>query len=247
MNTILNLIGAENVCSLNLQHLRNRFYLGTLRNKLLNLSSEATSRSPLDDNIFKQVISGDLIKADRKFKEPIEFRPFAKHCFAMNENPVITDRTHALERRLIVIRFKNVFSGAAQDKNLEKKLSKELSGILNWALEGLHRVLSKDEIFVSKQMEKDLNSFLLDLNPVRMFVEEKCVITPNAEVSKTELYKEYKSWAWGAGMKPMSRTRFYKQLELDYPKITIDTFGVRKFKGIGLRSEGHGEEGDIPF
>ena len=91
----------------------------------------------------------------------------------MNEVPLITDTSFAFERRLIIVKFNETFVGNRADKGLDDKLSQELSGVFNWALEGLRRVLETGEITESQQMIQDKRDFLSQLNPVKTFVEEE--------------------------------------------------------------------------
>jgi len=130
------------------------------------------------------VISGDLVQADVKHKEPFTFRPIAKHIFSMNETPIITDRTYAMKRRLIILKFNQTFCGKKEDKHLEDKLAKELPGILNWSLIGLSRVLQNESITKSKWMEEDKKAFMRSINPVLSFVDEVCVLKAEALVLK---------------------------------------------------------------
>jgi P4 family phage/plasmid primase-like protien len=234
INTISKLVGRENITALELHQFSDKFLLGTLRNKLLNISTEVQTKSVVDDSIFKQVISGDLVQADVKFKDPITFRPIAKHIFSMNDIPVITDRTHAFKRRLIVVKFNQVFEGRVADKFLEDKLSKELPGILNWALEGLSRILKNNQVFCSDQMERDKDEFLRSLNPVRNFVEELCKLGEGFSAYRDELFQEYQQWSKDSGLKALSKIKFYRQIRQDFPTIRDDTHGRNKFSGIKI-------------
>ncbi len=234
INTISKLVGRDNISALELHQFSDKFLLGILRDKLLNISTEVQTRSVVDDNILKAVISGDLVQADVKFKDPITFRPFAKHIFSMNDIPVITDKTHAFKRRLIVVKFNQVFEGETADKFLEEKLSKELPGVLNWALEGLSRVLQNSRIFCSDQMEKDKREFLRSLNPVLCFVEEVCELGEDFYVGRNELFQAYRQWSKSSGFQPLGKNKFYRQVRQDFPQITEDTHGVNSFKGIAV-------------
>jgi P4 family phage/plasmid primase-like protien len=247
INTVSKLVGRDNISALELHQFSDKFLLGILRNKLLNISTEVQTRSAVDDNILKQVISGDLVQADVKFKDPITFRPIAKHIFSMNDIPVITDRTNAFKRRLIVLKFNQVFEGETADKFLEEKLSKELPGILNWALEGLSLVLKNNRIFCSDQMEEDKNEFLRSLNPVLCFVEEVCELGEGFSVGRNELYHAYRQWSKSSGLQTLGKNKFYRQIRQDFPQITEDTHGVNSFNGIAIVNPYYEWEEPPPF
>ena len=236
INILTKVIGKENVSALEPHQFSNKFLLGTLKEKLLNVSSEIQTKSKIDASILKQVISGDLVQADIKYKPPFTFRPFAKHIFSMNEIPIITDRTYAMKRRLIILKFNQTFCGQKDDKRLEKKLAKELSGILNWALVGLLRVLKNESITESGHMKEDKKSFIRAINPLLIFVEEYCVLNENAMVGKDNLFMAYKKYCYESGLRHLSKIKFYYQLLNDFPKISESRpdGGRRHFKGIGL-------------
>ena len=236
INILIKVIGKENVAALELHQLSDKFLVGTLKDKLLNVSSEVQTKSQVQDNVFKQLISGDFIQADVKHKSPFTFRPIAKYIFSMNEIPVITDRTYALARRLIVVKFNQRFEGDGEDKRLEDKLTEELSGILNWCLEGLRRVVENDEIGETKQMELDKKEFLKAINPVANFVDEACVLCEAFKIGKNKLYQGYVKYCKDSGLRPMSKIKFYNQFLSDYPQIVEKRpeGGERCFMGVEL-------------
>jgi len=236
INTHTKVVGKENVSALDPHQFSNKFLLGSLKDKLLNVSSEIQTKSKIDSSILKQVISGDLVQADVKYKPPFSFRPIAKHIFSMNEIPIITDRTFAMKRRLSILKFNQTFFGKKEDKRLEDKLEKELPGILNWCLVGLSRVLQNESITESEQMKEDKISFMASINPVLTFVEEDCVLKKDELVGKDELFKAYKKYCEESGLRHLSKIKFYQQLLSDFPGIVEarPDGGTRQFKGIGV-------------
>jgi putative DNA primase/helicase len=219
--------------------LQDKFILGHLKNKLLNISTEIETRVPLASNILKKIISGELIQADQKFnKNPVIFKPIAKHIFSMNEIPIITDKSWGFERRLIVIKFNQRFEGINEDKFLDKKLEEEISGIFNWMLLGLKRVLDTGNISESEQMIRDRKNFLKSINPVSYFFDEQIDFEPTAMIEKTDLYKAYASWCDESGVRKLSKIRFYAQVLCDYQTVEEKQGRdnqPRVFKGIALK------------
>ena len=90
-----------------------------------------------------------------------------------------------------------------QDKHLAKKIiSKELSGIFNWVLEGLGRLLKQQQFTESPKAKELLEEMRYESDSVAQFIEDK-----GYEPSKTDenpmLYKtfknEYKSFCISQG------------------------------------------------
>jgi putative DNA primase/helicase len=237
INILNRIVGKENVSAIELHQLSNRFLLSHLKDKMLNVSTEVETSSQIESNIFKQIISGDLVQVDVKYKDPFSFRPTAKHIFSMNEIPIITDRTYAFARRLILVTFNQQFTGSDEDKHLEEKLTEELPGILNWCLLGLTNVLENERINESEQMLEDKNAFLRDINPVVGFVEDQCIFDEYCSVEKKELYKRYVEYCKESGVRSLGNARFYRQLVNDYPAIreVRPRSKGRHFDGIRLK------------
>jgi|GEM_PF-4000628 len=235
-NILTKLIGLQNVSGIALHQLADKFILGSLKDKLLNVSTEASSKGQVADDVFKKVVSGDYVQADRKFRDPFLFRPIAKHLFLMNSLPVITDRTFALARRIEVVKFEQTFTGDRADKHLEAKLEMELSGILNWSLVGLARVLETNEITESPKMLDDKKEMLRAINPALTFVDERCVVSPDARIGKEALYTSYRQFCEESGLKATSNIKFYRQLTADFPELAEvrPDAGTRMFQGIGV-------------
>lgn len=95
----------------------------------------------------------------------------------MNEPPVIHDNTRGRKRRMVILDFpvkfeagKNVKSKEVLKAELTK--SESLSGILNWALDGLKRLL-KNRVFSDERSEAIMAlNYEKKSNPIRYFVHE---------------------------------------------------------------------------
>ena len=241
IKTLTDIVGVENTSSLDPSMFSDKFLLGSLKDKLLNVSSEVDTKEQIASNIFKKTISGDMIQADVKYqKEAFTFYPIAKYVFSMNQTPVISDKSFAFERRLIIVKFNQTFSGKNADYQLQSKLRKELSGIFNWALMGLNRIM-KEYIGISEtsQMIADKAIFMQKINPMLVFVDEKCDLNPMNSIVKTELYEEYAKWCDSSGLRKLSRMRFYSQLLDDYSAISSKKppgAEPREFEGIAMKN-----------
>ena len=237
IDILVGILGEENVCSLPLQLFGERFLIGQLRDKLVNVASELSTNRPVDTANFKDAVTGGLLMADQKHGKPFSFYPIAKHIFSMNEVPKITDKSYGFQRRPIVLTFNERFEGSRRDPQLTKKLLAERDGIFNWMLEGLYMVLERDDLYVADSVEKDTALFVKSTNPVLLFVEDCCILSPAASVKPKHLYNEYKAWCEEGKNRPLSRNRFYDQIMIHFPSIEKRQTGElreRKYHGIGL-------------
>ena len=86
--------------------------------------------------------------------------------------PESRDRTYAFYRRWLVIPFEKTFAGKEADKELRAKLYRELSGILNWALEGLQRLHTNQAFTVPKAVQDAIDAYKRENNTVASFAAE---------------------------------------------------------------------------
>jgi putative DNA primase/helicase len=79
------------------------FNLASMIGASLVLVDETPSR--IDEQAIKTLISGDLIKIDRKYRNPVEIRPTAKWIVCGNALPSLSDQSDGFWRRWMIIKF----------------------------------------------------------------------------------------------------------------------------------------------
>lgn len=236
-------IGEDNISNVELQDLDgNRFKLAQLHGKLLNTFADISAKALVKSSIFKSVVSGDRLSAEYKGVDSFDFRPFARLVFSANEIPRTNDVTDGFFRRWIIIPFPRRFEeGANADPDLLEKLTteRELSGLLNIALEGLRRLDANRAFTVNETTRQALEQYRKDSDNVAAFIEECCIVKPDARVNKPTLYKAYSEWVQESGLKPFSRPRFYKRLAevVNVVEKRPDPRSPWCFEGIGLLSD----------
>ena len=241
LNTLIEIIGRENTSSLTISDLGQRFKVQFLQDKLVNIATETNTRDPIATEIFKAAIRGDPVTAERKYGEPYLFRPSAKWLVAMNESPVIPDKTYGFTRGIAVLEWKRRFEGKEIDPYLSETLAKERDGIFMWSLFGLERIIKNKGFEVPPVVEKESAEFMKTLNPVLIFIDEQCKLGPNNKVGSMQMYEEYKKWCADGGNRPLSRNRFIDQILMNCPsvrqdRIKEDDARKRGFVGIGLKA-----------
>ena len=141
------LLGSDNVSSYSLQSLTNDngYFRAKLANKLVNYASEINGN--LETSIFKQMVSGEPVEARLPYGQPFTLTQYAKLIFNCNELPKDVEHTNAYFRRFLIVPFDVTIPPDEQDKTLHTKIiDNELSGVFNWVLEGLDRLLKQKGI-----------------------------------------------------------------------------------------------------
>jgi putative DNA primase/helicase len=89
------------------------------------------------EELIKTLTGGDTVAARFLYREFFEFKPRFKVWLAANYKPEIRGTDYAIWRRIRLIPFTVTIPPEEQIPDLAEQLKEELSGILNWALEGL--------------------------------------------------------------------------------------------------------------
>jgi putative DNA primase/helicase len=190
------LLGKENVSNFSLHNLTNDngYYRAKIANKLVNYASEINSKLATD--IFKQLASGEPIEARLPYGEPFTITNYAKLIFNCNELPKDIEQTNAFFRRFMIIPFDVTIPEEEQDPELAMKIiNNELSGIFNFVLEGLNRLLQQKGFSKSDAIQKQAELYKLQSDSVKMFIEDENYesSTSNKKHLK-ELFSEYQEY-----------------------------------------------------
>lgn len=234
-------VGDSNISHVDLQSLEtNRFKLAQLQGKLANIYADISSQALEKTNVFKTLVSGDKVSAEFKGSNSFDFEPFARLTFSANELPKSADLTDGYFRRLIIVDFPNTFgkNGLKKDPHIMDKISteKELSGLLNMALEGLQR-LEENGAFSENQNTIDaIREYKREIDPLVTFLEECCHIGEDYSASKQALYDTYVNWTYRSGVKALGKTKFYKRLNssVELKEYRPSADADRRYKGIGV-------------
>ena len=195
------MVGHENVYSAPIQRLGNRRALAELDGKLLLMSSEINENMVMDDGVLKQIVSGDMVEAERKYEHPFTFTPCARIMLATNHLPKLRDVTHAFFRRLVMIRFNRNFTADEMDMHLPAKLSAELAGIFAMAVQGLKSLRERGRFAVPASSQAAADQYREDSDYIQMFAEEALVRCGEKGMRPAALYKLYTSWTSAYGIK----------------------------------------------
>ena len=157
----------------------------------------------------------------------------------------VADNTYAFYRRLVIVNFPKMFDESTADPTLPEKLTaeEELSGILNWALEGLKRLMENGFRFSYKKSVEEIREiYTRASNPVKAFLDEETVEDPEAWIVKQDLYEAYKDYVQRHKLQsPLSPVSFFINVQ-KYRKLKTERKNVgnerkRVFVGLALRTK----------
>ena len=136
----------------------------------------------------------------------------------MNDRPIVKDTGNAIWRRLKLIPFNRTFSEHEKDVNLLPTLESELSGILNFALDGLRRLRQRGRLPESAAVTAAISEYKQESNPVAQWVEDETTtiagtLTASNGTLQSNLYLSYSAWCNRNGRQELNSTNFGKELK----------------------------------
>lgn len=176
--------------------------------------SEPDKKLTLSAALVKQMTGSDTITARFLHENSFEFRPQFKMFINTNYLPQVTDLTLFSSGRIKTIPFERHFEPHEQDRTLKELLAQpqNLSGILNWCLEGLEamRVLGFDD---PPAIASAIESYRRDSDKVAQFMDEMLISEPGAEIRTAEAYRLYQNWCTENGYMTENAKNFKHELE----------------------------------
>lgn len=236
------LTGRENNANPTVKELGSAFPAEALIGKSnLNITDlNCDNRQALADacSILNAISGEDDIQVQRKNKISWNGRLAGRFTVVTNTLPNFGTGAVALATRLIVFIFKNSFVGR-EDITLTEKLAAELPHILDWALAGLARLRARGHFLEPAASKLAKIKILHQADPLRGFVDERCVLDMDSEVDKDLFYKQYRLFWKDAGSYPLAKNKLLQRLTEVYPSVAVrrprTETGARNQVVAGLR------------
>jgi len=236
LSLIRKLVGIENCSCVPIRAMKeDNSSLCELHNKLFNLAGDLSGGDLKDTGVFKQTVGRDEIQAHRKFLTDLKFINFAKHIFACNELPRVFDTTDGFWDKWVLLEFPFKFESQKEidlipmemrekvklkDPEIIDKITSpvEMSGLLNKAIDGLHRLLDNKNFSQTKGSRDIKNFWIRNSDSFAAFCIDRLEEDNESMITKRELRKMYHRYCKGHKLKGSSDKAIKVALE--------DRFGV---------------------
>ena len=216
LNVMNAILGYDNTSALDIAELRDRFNTAMLCGKLANIGDDIGDEF-LSGNavaIFKKLVTGDRVKAERKGLDPFEFNPYTKFTFSANEIPKMRDKTGAVIRRLVIIPCDAKFTKDDPDYRpyIKYELLEEdcLEYFIKIGIEGLKRVLTNNQFTESSKCIEQLKDYEVENDNFLQFIDGLTIDDFENKTSQ-EVYLRYTSYLTGS-QSPVTKYAFSKRI-----------------------------------
>ena len=216
------------------------YHLPALRFAAVNLGTELTTADIAESGNFKTLVSGEPIEARPIYGKPFVMQTACKLWFLANSLPRFKHGTEAELRRTRFLRFD--FQPPQKDVTLKTRLAGELDGVFLFMLDGLRTLLALPEIPLGGKDSRAVHErFRISNDPVGAFVQSRCILDPEARVSKDTLREAYAEFTTRHELPGVCGEWFFRvlferftSLRETQPRIAGER--VRHVQGIQLRS-----------
>ncbi|MCW3795400.1 phage/plasmid primase, P4 family [Paenibacillus sp. LS1] len=247
LSLLQNLVGKNNTTSMTLKQLgENRFMQSRLAHSKLNISPEMSEDTDLKGIEFlKALTGGDLITGDRKGQTAIDFYGRTKLVSAGNHMPKINskDGTTSFIDRLLFVNFNKSKPEHMRDRFLIDKLLDERDLIVQWALDGLQKLIENNFIFTECEESSQFKGrYMREISNVSEFIKDSChvdVYDLNLKVHRKKLFSSYQDYCRNNAISAISKSELWREIErlgVKSDKVRIEgSTPLLGFRGICLK------------
>lgn len=207
-------------------------------------SSEVGRGRHLAESLVKELTGRDTVSARFLYAEYFDFVPQFKLFLSTNHKPTIRGVDRAIWRRIKFIKFPVELPEEEWDGDLPEKLKAQAPGILAWAVRGC-LWWYRDGLGVPQEVLDATAEYQAEMDILKDFLDEKCVIAPGASALAGDLYHAYLAWADEAGLTDKERLgqRSFGLALSERTFTRIRSGGKHTWRGLALRDRGsHGAQ-----
>jgi putative DNA primase/helicase len=210
----------------------------------LVVSIEVDEGKQLAAGLVKQLTGGDTVIARFLRKEFFEFKPQFKLWLAANDRPQVSATDSGIWRRIVQIPFTVEIPADERDPMVKQRLTGDpeiQTAILAWAVDGA-LAWQEHGLDVPSKVRAYTEEYRQENDPLQDFLDECCLLAPEASVTRKGLRKAYERWAW-TNHRPQLTARRFADLLKTRGVIAGGKEGQdRTWVGITLIEEGQSSE-----
>lgn len=242
LDTITEMFGENASTSLTPQEITgSRFKPHHLRDSYVNIRSDIDDSMIENVGMFKEVVAGDRIMAEKKGKPSFMFKPTAKHLFATNKLPSASVDDAAFYRRVMLVSAPEPIPKDERVSDYDEELIEELPGILNWALDGLDELTDAGQFTADLPPDATKTRWRAWANSPERFEHLATENDPDHHARYSEVKNAYQRFCEEKGLPQQSKTELRETLtrhrNVNMSSSSFDGTNARSVKGIRIKDE----------
>ncbi|WP_353422776.1 phage/plasmid primase, P4 family [Staphylococcus xylosus] len=202
-------------------------------------TTEPNEGERFDEGLLKQLTGGDRVSARKLYENEFEFTPQFKLWMATNHKPYVRGRDEGIWRRFVIIPFDKQIPLHEIDRDLTKKLKRELPAIMRWCVDGF---LEWQRIGLSepKIIKEQRDEYRVEMDSIASFINDCCELNPMQKIKSSEIFSAYDRWAKDNNQHIMSSTKFGREMAKRFNRKKYQ--GTNHYYGLNLTSESRQEQ-----
>ena len=186
---------------------------------MVNIVSEMTKEFLKDSSVFKQIVTGDIITVEEKFKDSYTIKPYAKHIFTANELPKVADTSNGYFRRLFIIPFEAVFTETEKSNfNFNELVTQQaLEYLAAISLKEYIKAIRKNKFSNVEESQNIIESYKMNSNTVIGYIYDKdrmrSLLRSGRVRKRNEVFADYINYCKDSGYIHKGRNKFYEEIE----------------------------------
>lgn len=214
-----------------------------LRDRRFVCISENEKEDKLAEGLIKNLTGGGILICRTLNHEPVEFPALFKMFLDTNYKPQVKGTDQALWNRLKILNFDVTIPPDKIDLSFSEKLEGELSGILNWGIEG-YRLYKSEGLSMPDEMKILIDDYSEDMSSLDQWYKECIQVKSSIEkigpfYTSKELFQSYKNWCEYNGEFNWTQRKFTQELNKKSAcKQTKTVQGYIKYLAIELTEIG---------
>jgi putative DNA primase/helicase len=234
LDRFCNVLGVGNLAvDVPIRAMTSRFGLAHIAGSTLFFSDEQALDKIKSVGKFNNLVDGGWQLVEAKNKDMMEIMSVGKILMVMNQMPEIDSPdgyNMGIWRRLNFISFRVGYD--ERESSLSTRAISERAGVLNWQLEGLKRLLERDEWKPSKQSERLVAKYKGEHASVKVWFDKFAVPGKDNKIGSQVAFNNYLEWASSKVLGSVTRKEFTSSLR---------RMGYENRRSIsGGRSQWHG-------
>lgn len=251
INLFETIIGGDNCSNIPLQDLNKRFYATNLYCQLLNSCADIPSSAMDSIDVIKKATGEDALMYEKKGRDPVTFRSYAKLLFSANKIPLnLDEKSDAYYRRLLIFEMNK--KPRKKDYGLDEKLAAEVGCTILAAVNALGEMYASEngELKASRNSERLVNELYKEADSGKAFLEDCLQKTPGGRIKRSDLFEEYRRYCEENERVIYKKNIFFSNLrEKGFEEVKVK--GIMYFVGIELKSDfiqvDENEQQTLPF
>ena len=202
---------------------------------------ELKKNFPLDGQVAKSIASSSILSANPKHRDKFDFPNEVTLLVAANDPPKVSDTSHGMWRKMLVVPFAHEVTEGEKDFELKENLTQQehREGILSMSVAGYVDLITNGydgkDLIIPARFQQAHVAYRQAEHPLAEWVEDRAILESGAETLGADIEADIRDW----------KTREHKAGRYHNDLKTGSASLSRLLTSLGLGKEQRGANGTV--